>query len=62
MATSRDYYEGEQVPDPRPSRTRQVPTYLEDYVLDYPLPRHVHSSPAEVAAGISHTSQESCIT
>lgn len=62
MATSRDYYEGEQLPNPHPSRTRRVPTYLEDYVLDYPLPHHVHSSPAEVAAGIFHTSQDSYIT
>ncbi|XP_067219120.1 uncharacterized protein [Chanodichthys erythropterus] len=58
MATSRDYYEGEQVPDPRPSRTRRVPTYLEDYVLDYPPPRHDHPSPADGIQGISHASQD----
>ncbi|ROI26647.1 hypothetical protein DPX16_21590 [Anabarilius grahami] len=58
MATSRDYYEGEQVPDPRPSHTRRVPTYLEDYVLDYPPPRHDHPSPADGVQGISLASQD----
>ncbi|XP_052456318.1 uncharacterized protein LOC128016040 [Carassius gibelio] len=58
MATSRDYYEGEQVPDPRPSRTRRVPTYLEDYVLDYPHLMHAHPSPADGTQGIPNVSQD----
>ncbi len=65
MATSRDYYAGEQVPDPRPSRTRRVPTYLEDYVLDYPPLRHGHPSPADGTQGIPQVSQDpykGCIT
>ncbi|KAL1282348.1 hypothetical protein QQF64_001151 [Cirrhinus molitorella] len=55
MATSRDFHEGEQAQDPRPSRTRRVPTYLEDYVLDY----HGYGppSPADVDTGTSHTIQ-----
>ncbi|KAL0199202.1 hypothetical protein M9458_007742, partial [Cirrhinus mrigala] len=58
MATSRNYYEEEQVADPRPSRTRRVPTYLEDYVLDYPPLRHGHPSTADGTQGIPHVSQD----
>ncbi|KAL0147788.1 hypothetical protein M9458_056904 [Cirrhinus mrigala] len=58
MATSRNYYEEEQVADPRPSHTRRVPTYLEDYVLDYPPLRHGHPSPADGTQGIPHVSQD----
>ncbi len=58
MATSRYYLEGEQVANPRPSRNRRVPTYLEDYVLDYPPLRHGHPSPADSTQGIPQVSQD----
>ncbi|KAI2646722.1 General transcriptional corepressor ssn6 [Labeo rohita] len=62
MATSRNYYEEEQVADPRPSRTRRVPTYLEDYVHDYPPLRHGQPSPADGTQGIPHVSQDPYIS
>lgn len=37
MATSRDFYDGQQTLSPRPSRVRRIPGHLEDFELGYPL-------------------------
>lgn len=56
MAASRDIQEGAHLPDPRPTRIRHPPVYLEDYVLSHPLHPTTPTSNVTLSGHLSHAS------